>query len=1751
MLFTSRPTNRTLNARRAELKQHSFEVRITSLGALLLSGAIVWLGLPVYGHGARLVRQYKSQQPAVQTGSRGPEKNIGALEPGKKIERELRGGEAHSYSIALQRGQFMRVLVEQKGIDIVLTLADDKGTQLFEVDTPNGSFGPESLSFECASAGTFQVGVRSLASEGNGKYSIVAEVHPTASPDDRTRITAEEAFRAGLKQYQQKTKESVGSAIKNFEKAADAWHGLKDQYWESMALENSAISHSTLGDRRTALEQLSRALSLQQTIGDHYAESDTLVLIGTIHAAAKDQPKALEYLNQALSLKQTVGDQEGERTVLRKIAQVYDALAFDYYYRSMSPKERATFWTNEAKKALDQKKYNQAIESFRKAFESEPSAESVTNLVQAYQSIQQSEEGLQLLNEWKEKFGSSRIFRVTAAELNYSFAAELAKKGSLKEAIRHYQAAFDSDRFIAGRFPQITITTDSRAYSLLTAYDPATESFDQELAVEINQPAAALRYKKDKVLIYPRAAAPAANVARQREESAYERIPSSGVDAKELLQVLEKELAGPPAATDVAAHSKDLRNEGVAYAMLAGLLGDGIDYYQEGDAARDYDEVRREWQHKALDMYTEALQQAREQKNRRAEGGILNNLGILHTILRNYSQAETYYKQALAVAHDQQNHNGEARVLINLGANSVAQKQLPEALKYYAQALDLAIKDKDRKLEGVARQFIGAASSSLKRYDDSLRNFEAALAVARETRDQRAQAVLLNSIGRVLAAMNRTTEALARHQEALAISREIRNEPLIWTTLFYLGNVNDELQRAEEAIRYYQQASYFGTALPNFETAEPGQIRELLGVKSDWDRDVTARTRVNVGGIYYSLGQYQKAIDSYDVALRQSDRDSFAQLPVLLNMATVYLAEHKYKEAAEAYQNGVRIARAFKDSNGEKQALLGAGLANYLQQNYDDAIKSYEQARSLKHEDKRVLVSALLDLAASYEAVDRYAEAIDRLNQALALVTAASMAAEAGDILNDLGLVYTYLGQEEKAILLFQKALGYRRQTSDRDGEAFTLNNLAFCYSRTKETRKAFNLYRQALALERALGDRNAEGRTLGNLAELEGANRRFANALNLGQQALAIARQEKDRGAEGAALYKIGAIYLLESQFEKAVEYLHQALGIFHQVGDTGRQGLVLNDLMLAAKSSGNLALAILQGKEAVNSYQKVRADVRSLDREFQRSYIRSKEKTYRELADLLISVGRLPEAEQVLAMLKEEEYFDFVRRDSGEIKKLSQRADLTPEEQKAFDEYTRLANDITAIGSRQGALKAKLKALPEGAKLPADEQADYERLTAKLDTANKAFALFLERIKSEFSKVERNVLQDIKESRGLQRDLKAWGAGTVALYTIVEEDRYRVILTTPNTQVDGKTEIPAAELNKKVLAFREAVQNPRVDPRPLAQELYNILVKPIEKQLEGAQAKTLIWSLDGTLRYVPLAALYDGRQYMVEKYEQVIITLASRTRLSEPVKHDWLGLGLGVSEAKQVSAPDSNQLLNFSALPAVPGELLAVIRDEDASHGTLPRGDENGVLPGKRLLDRNFTARSFADALGRRYSLVHIASHFSFRPGNADKSFLLLGDGTLTLDAVRTKDEYDFTGVELLTLSACETGVGETGANGKEVEGFGALAQERGAKAVMATLWPVADDSTRELMVRFYRLYQNVKGNTGLSKAEALRQAQLELLTGKTTRLSDTKSKRAEIAGVSSQVPANQPRFTPDPKTPYAHPYYWAPFILIGNWR
>jgi CHAT domain-containing protein len=177
----------------------------------------------------------------------------------------------------------------------------------------------------------------------------------------------------------------------------------------------------------------------------------------------------------------------------------------------------------------------------------------------------------------------------------------------------------------------------------------------------------------------------------------------------------------------------------------------------------------------------------------------------------------------------------------------------------------------------------------------------------------------------------------------------------------------------------------------------------------------------------------------------------------------------------------------------------------------------------------------------------------------------------------------------------------------------------------------------------------------------------------------------------------------------------------------------------------------------------------------------------------------------------------------------------------------------------------------------------------------------------------------------------------------------------------------------------------------------------------------------------------------------------------------------------------------------------------------------------------------------------VLHIAGHFQFEPLAPDQSFLVMGDGgKVTLFHFNSDPKLPFVGIDQLTLSACETAAGLNRGDGSEVEGFGALAQTKGAKSVIATLWPIADASTGMLMREFYRLRFMEKQ----SKALALRNAQLGLIHNDSGKPDAPLYVETRGKVISLQT-GDKDRPQTWNGTGYSHPYYWAAFILMGNWK
>jgi CHAT domain-containing protein/Tfp pilus assembly protein PilF len=827
------------------------------------------------------------------------------------------------------------------------------------------------------------------------------------------------------------------------------------------------------------------------------------------------------------------------------------------------------------------------------------------------------------------------------------------------------------------------------------------------------------------------------------------------------------------------------------------------------------------------------------------------------------------------------------------------------------------------------------------------------------------------------------------------------------------------------------------------------------------------------------------------------------------------------REALDFHNQALPLFRALGDRDGEGLTLMCIGNDYSRLGEERQALEYYEEAQSLYRSvgDRANQANTLTNIGMVYSDIGEDQKALQNFKQALLLDRAMGNRRGEAATLGNIGSLYFDLGKMNSALDSFTRALSLFRALQDRLDQDRTLVNIGASYWELGETQEALQYYEQALPIERSLGDRDGEEKTLSNMGDLYARMGDNLKALDDHNQALIVERASQNRKDEASTLESLGQDYSAIGENEKALGFYYQALRLARAVSDPSMQALLLGNLMEHWRRENNPGLGIFFGKEAVNQYQDLRRNIEDLDPQLQRSYLATVTKTYRSLTDELIAQGRLAEAEQIVSLLKTQEYFDYIRPDAAEGA-IEGHSNLNPEEAEWDRRYGEVADRLAAAANERVILLAKNAPTPEEARRLA-------QLEKELAADDEAFNLFFAELVQHFSDKPATALgaEQMPETQGMTEDLRELPAGTVAIYTLVGRDRFRSILRTPGGQKAYEYPIHEADLNRKVLAFRQAVKDPLVDPRPIAEQLYEIIVAPMAEDLREANAQTLMWSLDGVLRYLPLAALYDGKQYLIENYRVSVMTLASNTRLKDRPETEWKAAGFGVTKSYQGLPP----------LPLVSDELESIIAT---------RPGDRGVLPGKIMLNEAFTKEAMRQVLLEGYPVVHIASHFRFQPGNVAQSYLLLGDGShLSLSELKGSRNF-FGNVELLTLSACDTGMSD----GTEVEGFGALAEFQGAKAVIASLWPVTDSSTKILMQRFYRIRESTPG---ITKLEALREAQRELIDHSARSAESAAPVHAQTTAREASTPSPaKPRFPVNSRSPYAHPYYWAPFFLMGNW-
>ena len=367
-----------------------------------------------------------------------------------------------------------------------------------------------------------------------------------------------------------------------------------------------------------------------------------------------------------------------------------------------------------------------------------------------------------------------------------------------------------------------------------------------------------------------------------------------------------------------------------------------------------------------------------------------------------------------------------------------------------------------------------------------------------------------------------------------------------------------------------------------------------------------------------------------------------------------------------------------------------------------------------------------------------------------------------------------------------------------------------------------------------------------------------------------------------------------------------------------------------------------------------------------------------------------------------------------------------------------------------------------------------------------------------------------------GIQETLKTVEKETkkrsVIIYILARIDQLELILVPALGQPIRYT-IPEAKkavllpiVNQLRSEITNSVKRGTSSYKNAAEKLYKWMIAPLEKDLKSLNIETLLLSVDPGLRSMPFAALYDGKQFLIEKYSLSLIPSFSLMDTHYASLKNASVLAMGASE-----------FTDKNPLPAVPIELKTIVTE----------------WQGQSFLNTDFTLNNLqSQRLAQPFRIVHLATHSEFNPGFLSNSYIQLWNEKLSFDRLETLG-WDSPPVDLLVLSSCRTAFGN-----REAElGFAGLAVQSGARSALASLWNVDDRGTLGLMSAFYQELRSAN-----IKAEALRFAQIAMISGK------VRIERGKLLTESGEFPLSAGLNRVE-NTLFSHPYYWSGFTLVGN--
>jgi len=832
-------------------------------------------------------------------------------------------------------------------------------------------------------------------------------------------------------------------------------------------------------------------------------------------------------------------------------------------------------------------------------------------------------------------------------------------------------------------------------------------------------------------------------------------------------------------------------------------------------------------------------------------------------------------------------------------------------------------------------------------------------------------------------------------------------------------------------------------------------------------------------------------------------------------------------------------ARRLFDSIGDRASI--ATTLNYIGQVYNifgqtqKALDYYNQALPLMRAvgDKGGEAIALYNIAQAYDNLGDAEKALDYYNQALPLYRAVDDANGEALTSYNIGAVYDDFGDKQNALQYLNQALRLFENVGDKGGEARTRNYIGGVYSTLSDNQKALEYLNQALQLNQRVGDIDGAAKTLINLGQVYSALGEKQKALNYFNQALPLNQALGDKKGVALTLINIGQLNDALGEKQKALDYYNQALSLTQAVGYQAGEAVTRYSIAFAERGRGNLNSALAQMEESLKIIESLRTKITS--QELRTSYFATVQDYYKFYIDLLMqlhkqhsSQGYDAQALQASERTRARSLLELLAEAGADI-----RQGVDP---KLLEQEQRLQQQLNAKEERRLQLSRGENTSEQVAALQQDINellTQYQEIEKQIKAKSPRYAALTQPQPLTLQQIQSTLLDD----------------NTLLLeYSLGKERSYLWAVT--KTGIASYSLPKQAEIEKAANQFRGFLRSPSwiLRPRQVAEAaaaLSQMLLEPVAGRLGK---KRLLVVSDGALQYIPFAALTvpgksgHGEGYLPLVVEHEIINNPSASTLSvlrNEVKGRFPPAKTIAIIADPVFTIDDDRVkiprqqtpklkptpAEIANAPEIPNDLKRAASDSGVRFNRLPgtRTEAVQILalvpPGEREQAFDFAANRAA-ALStqlRQYKIVHFATHGILNSMHPELSGVILSlvdeKGMPQNGFLRLNDIYNLNlPAELVVLSACETGLGEI-VKGEGLVGLTRGFMYAGAKRVVVSLWKVDDAATAELMTRFYRAMLK----QGLKPAAALRAAQIEMWK----------------------------------QTQWKEPYYWAAFVMQGEWR